>query len=138
MFPVAFTLNRLGQHYDIDPADPAKWSTLVKRSWFWDYAFLFSNYHLEHHYFPGVPFYNLDAATAKGGDVPDGIEPLPRDIFTSDDFYVDRERTPRASAGSCCTNSRTCGRVSIASASSTTNRSVSPRDFLSTFIASCS
>ena len=26
VFPVAFTLNRLGQHYDIDPADPAKWS----------------------------------------------------------------------------------------------------------------
>jgi len=22
-------------------------------------VFLFSNYHLEHHYFPGVPFYNL-------------------------------------------------------------------------------
>jgi hypothetical protein len=45
----------------------------------------------------GVPFYNLDAATAKGGDAPDGIEPLPRDIFTSDDFYLDRElwRDPR-------------------------------------------
>lgn len=39
----------------------------------------------------GVPFYNIDAATAKGGDVPDGAEPLARDIFTSDDFYVDRE-----------------------------------------------
>ncbi|HEX9161931.1 MAG TPA: fatty acid desaturase [Thermoanaerobaculia bacterium] len=61
MFPIAFALNRLGQHYDIDPADPAKWSTLMKRSWFWDRAFLFSNYHLEHHYFPGVPFYNLPA-----------------------------------------------------------------------------
>lgn len=59
VFPVAFALNRLGQHYDIDPSDPAKWSTLVKGSWFWDYAYLFSNYHLEHHYFPGVPFYNL-------------------------------------------------------------------------------
>ena len=34
-------------------------STLVKGSWFWDAAFLFSNYHLEHHYFPAVPFYNL-------------------------------------------------------------------------------
>jgi hypothetical protein len=45
----------------------------------------------------GVPFYNVDVATAKGGDAPDGIEPLPRDIFTSDDFYVDRElwRDPR-------------------------------------------
>ncbi|MEO8380522.1 MAG: fatty acid desaturase [Acidobacteriota bacterium] len=59
VFPIAFALNRLGQHYDIDPADPAKWATLVKRSWFWDPVFLFSNYHLEHHYFPGVPFYNL-------------------------------------------------------------------------------
>jgi beta-carotene hydroxylase len=59
VFPIAFALNRLGQHYDIDPADPAKWSTLVRGSWFWDAAYLFSNYHLEHHYFPGVPFYNL-------------------------------------------------------------------------------
>jgi fatty acid desaturase len=59
VFPIAFALNRLGQHYDIDPSDPAKWSTLMRGSWFWDAAYLFSNYHLEHHYFPGVPFYNL-------------------------------------------------------------------------------
>ena len=59
VFPIAFALNRLGQHYDINPDDPANWSTLVKGSWFWDFAYLFSNYHLEHHYFPGVPFYNL-------------------------------------------------------------------------------
>jgi beta-carotene hydroxylase len=59
VFPIAFALNRLGQHYDIDPADPAHWSTLVRGSLFWDAAFLFSGYHLEHHYFPGVPFYNL-------------------------------------------------------------------------------
>jgi fatty acid desaturase len=59
VFPIAFALNRLGQHYDIDPDDPAKWSTLMRGSWFWDAAYLFSNYHLEHHYFPGVPFYNL-------------------------------------------------------------------------------
>lgn len=59
LFPVAFAMNRVGQHYDIDPADPAKWSTLVKGSWFWDVVFLWSNYHLEHHYFPSVPFYNL-------------------------------------------------------------------------------
>ena len=61
IFPIAFTLNRLGQHYDIDPTDPAKWGTLMKGSWFWDFAFLNSNYHLEHHYFPGVPFYRLPA-----------------------------------------------------------------------------
>jgi beta-carotene hydroxylase len=59
VFPIAFALNRLGQHYDINPDDPANWSTLVKGSWFWDTIYLFSNYHLEHHYFPGVPFYNL-------------------------------------------------------------------------------
>src|ERR1051326_3425583 len=29
VFPIAFALNRLGQHYDIDPSDPAKWSTLM-------------------------------------------------------------------------------------------------------------
>ena len=61
VFPVAFTLNRLGQHYSIDPADPAGWSTLMRGHWFWDAAFLNSNYHLEHHYFPGVPFYHLPA-----------------------------------------------------------------------------
>jgi fatty acid desaturase len=59
VFPIAFALNRLGQHYDIDPADPAKWSTLIRSSWFWNTAYLFSNFHLEHHYFPSVPFYNL-------------------------------------------------------------------------------
>jgi fatty acid desaturase len=59
IFPVAFTLNRLGQHYDIDPTDPAKWGTLMRGSWFWDFVYLNSNYHLEHHYFPGVPFYRL-------------------------------------------------------------------------------
>lgn len=38
-----------------------------------------------------VPYWNLDVATAKGGASPPGIEPLERDIFTSDDFYIDRE-----------------------------------------------
>jgi fatty acid desaturase len=61
VFPIAFTLNRLGQHYDIDPNDPAKWGTLLRGSWFWNFAFLNSNFHLEHHYFPGVPFYRLPA-----------------------------------------------------------------------------
>jgi len=59
VFPIAFTLNRLGQHYDIDPTDPAKWGTLMRGHWFWNFAYLNSNYHLEHHYFPGVPFYRL-------------------------------------------------------------------------------
>jgi len=61
VFPIAFTLNRLGQHYDIDPTDPAQWGTLMRGHWFWDLAFLNSNYHLEHHYFAGVPFYRLPA-----------------------------------------------------------------------------
>ena len=52
VFPVAFTLNRLGQHYNIDPAHPLKWSTLMKPSRLWDFLFVYSNYHLEHHYFP--------------------------------------------------------------------------------------
>jgi len=25
----------------------------------WDFLFVYSNYHAEHHYFPNVPFYNL-------------------------------------------------------------------------------
>jgi fatty acid desaturase len=59
VFPIAFALNRLGQHYDVNPDDVAQWSTLMKPSWFWDRVFLNSNYHLEHHYFPRVPSYNL-------------------------------------------------------------------------------
>ncbi len=59
VFPVAFALNRLGQHYDINPADPAQWSTLMEPSRVWGFVYLWSNYHLEHHYYPGVPFYNL-------------------------------------------------------------------------------
>ena len=59
VFPVAFTLNRLGQHYNINPDDVAQWSTLMQGSFLWDFVFLNSNYHLEHHYFPGIPLYNL-------------------------------------------------------------------------------
>ena len=61
VFPVAFTLNRLGQHYDIVPDNPALWGSVLRPSRFRDAAFLWSGYHLEHHYFPGVPFYNLRA-----------------------------------------------------------------------------
>lgn len=59
VFPIAFAMNRLGQHYFINPADPAQWSTLVKANPFWRVAFLNSSYHLEHHYYQGVPLYNL-------------------------------------------------------------------------------
>ncbi len=59
VFPVAFVLNRLGQHYDIDPSDPAKWSTRVDGNPVWHFLFLWSNFHIEHHYYQRVPFYNL-------------------------------------------------------------------------------
>lgn len=59
IFPIAFAMNRLGQHYFINPKDPAQWSTLVRANFFWRVAFLNSSYHLEHHYYPGVPLYNL-------------------------------------------------------------------------------
>jgi len=59
VFPIAFALNRLGQHYAIDPADPAKWGSILRPSRFWEFWYLSSSYHLEHHYFPGVPFYKL-------------------------------------------------------------------------------
>jgi len=59
VFPLVFALNRVGQHYNITPDDPAGWTTWMAGHWFWDFLYLNSNYHLEHHYFPGVPFYNL-------------------------------------------------------------------------------
>jgi fatty acid desaturase len=59
VFPIAFALNRLGQHYAIVPEDPAKWGSVLKPSRWWDFWYLYSAYHLEHHYFTGVPFYNL-------------------------------------------------------------------------------
>ena len=58
-FPPAFVLNRLGQHYDIDPTDPAKWTSLVNGNRVWHFLFLWSNFHVEHHYYQRVPFYNL-------------------------------------------------------------------------------
>ena len=59
VFPIAFALNRLGQHYAIVPEDPAKWGSILRPSRFWDFWYLYSAYHMEHHYFTGVPFYNL-------------------------------------------------------------------------------
>lgn len=61
VFPVAFTVNRVGQHYDITPEDPAAWGTVIRSNPVWDFLFLWSSYHIEHHYFPRVPFYNLRA-----------------------------------------------------------------------------
>ncbi|HEV8117231.1 MAG TPA: fatty acid desaturase, partial [Thermoanaerobaculia bacterium] len=46
VFPIAFALNRLGQHYAIDPADPAKWGTVMKPSRWWDFWYLYSAYHI--------------------------------------------------------------------------------------------
>ncbi len=58
-FPIAFTINRLGQHYWIDASDPAKWGTRVDGDPLIGFVFLNSHLHLEHHYFPGVPLYRL-------------------------------------------------------------------------------
>lgn len=58
-FPLAFTLNRLGQHYNVDPDNPAAWSSRVDGNPIWRALFLWSNFHIEHHYYPRVPFYNL-------------------------------------------------------------------------------
>src|SRR5690606_2999129 len=38
----------------------------------------------------GGPFFQKDVIAARDGDVPEGIEPLERDLFTSPDFYADR------------------------------------------------
>lgn len=58
-FPIAFVLSRLGQHYFIDPDNPAGWSTRIDGNPLWHWLFLWSNFHIEHHYFPRVPFYRL-------------------------------------------------------------------------------
>ncbi|HKC25106.1 MAG TPA: fatty acid desaturase [Thermoanaerobaculia bacterium] len=65
VFPPAFALNRLGQHYDIEPEQPARWATRMARSRFWEFVYLWSSYHLEHHYFPAVAFYELPRLNAE-------------------------------------------------------------------------
>jgi hypothetical protein len=69
VFPIAFALNRLGQHYDIDPADTAKWATFVRGSRFWNVVYLCSNLHLEHHYFPNRSVLQPAAAPAPAAPV---------------------------------------------------------------------
>lgn len=58
-FPPAFVINRLGQHYDIDRTRVEAWSTLVNGNKLIRGLYLWSNHHIEHHYFPDVPFYRL-------------------------------------------------------------------------------
>ena len=38
-----------------------------------------------------TPWYDTTSTTATGGKAPAGVQPLARDIFTSKDFYVDRD-----------------------------------------------
>ena len=38
-----------------------------------------------------TPWYYTTSATATGGKAPDSVQPLPRDIFTSKDFYSERD-----------------------------------------------
>ena len=38
-----------------------------------------------------TPWYYQTSTTATGGQAPAGVQPLPRDIFTSKDFYSDRD-----------------------------------------------
>jgi hypothetical protein len=40
---------------------------------------------------PTVPFYYADIAAAKGGAAPEGVTPLPVDVFTTEDFRADRD-----------------------------------------------
>jgi len=44
-------------------------------------------------YFVGAvtPWYYTTTTTATGGKAPEGVQPLPRDVFTSTDFYADRD-----------------------------------------------
>lgn len=96
-FPVWFAINRLGQHYAINPDDPAQWGTLMVRSpYLWDLLFLFSNYHLEHHYFPGVPAYNLPRLrqALEGFFARRGIRPRTYRSLLADWFL--RNRPPHA------------------------------------------
>ncbi len=72
-FPIAFMVNRLGQHYWIDASDPAKWGTRVDGGPLIGLLFLNSHLHLEHHYFPGVPLYRLPALNRAMRPFWDGI-----------------------------------------------------------------
>lgn len=58
-FPMIYMINQLGHHYDIDPDDPAKWTTRIDGNVISRFLFLWSNFHAEHHYYQKVPFYNL-------------------------------------------------------------------------------
>ena len=67
-FPVAFGMNRIGQHYHYVNINHKEEEELeralhsgsrVDGNFFWRVVSLNSNYHLEHHLFPAIPFYKL-------------------------------------------------------------------------------
>ena len=99
VFPAAFAVNRLGQHYAITPEDPAGWSTRMRPSRLWDALYLWSTYHLEHHYFPGVPFYNLRRLNAALGPFMDrrglGVHSFSRLLW----LYLARNKAPHTDWG---------------------------------------
>jgi len=70
------------------------WGTLVKTNPVWDFLFVWSSYHMEHHYFPGVPCYNLAALHRELRPVFER-HPMRRRTYTGllYDWFV-RNRTP--------------------------------------------
>jgi len=58
-FPIAFMINRCGQHYCCNPKDAALQSTGVHGTWYWDLFHAYGQYHIEHHTFSEIPMYKL-------------------------------------------------------------------------------
>merc|ERR1739848_300237 len=61
-FPIAFMINRIGQHYCCNPRDSALQSTNCIGNMLVDAMMLYEAYHVEHHTFAEFPCYNLKYA----------------------------------------------------------------------------